>query len=86
MLQLLSLKILCIYNNKTLLVLDDPGRVRSQMANVVCQTLNLVQRFDFDCISVESGGDAKSNNMNTPAFTFKTLCTTRTLRGTGTVQ
>jgi hypothetical protein len=26
-------------------MLDDPGRVRSQIINVVCQ----IQRFDFDC-------------------------------------
>jgi hypothetical protein len=25
--------------------MDDPGRVRSQITNVVCQ----IQRFDFDC-------------------------------------
>ena len=28
-----------------LVLLDDPGRVRSQITNVVCQ----IQRFDFDC-------------------------------------
>ena len=28
-----------------LLLLDDPGRVRSQITSVVCQ----IQRFDFDC-------------------------------------
>jgi hypothetical protein len=28
-----------------LLLLDDPGRVRSQIASIVCQ----IQRSDFDC-------------------------------------
>ena len=32
------------------MMLDDPGRVRSQIINVVCQ----IQRFDFDCILVVS--------------------------------
>jgi hypothetical protein len=27
------------------MLLDDPGRVRSQIISVVCQ----IQRFDFDC-------------------------------------
>jgi hypothetical protein len=31
--------------NRNLVLLDDPGRVRSQIATVVCQ----IQRFDFDC-------------------------------------
>ena len=31
--------------NENLLLLDDPGRVRSQIINVVCQ----IQRFDFVC-------------------------------------
>jgi hypothetical protein len=31
--------------NGNLLLLDDPGRVRSQIISVVCQ----IQRFDFDC-------------------------------------
>ena len=31
-------------------MLDDPGRVRSQIISVVCQ----IQRFDFDCILVVS--------------------------------
>ena len=35
----------CITNQYiNLLMLDDPGRVRSQITNVVCQ----IQRFDFD--------------------------------------
>ena len=32
-------------HNGNLLLLDDPGRVRSQIISVVCQ----IQRFDFDC-------------------------------------
>ena len=32
------------------MLLDDPGRVRSQIISVVCQ----IQRFDFDCIMVVS--------------------------------
>ena len=32
-------------HNKNLVLLDDPGRVRSQITSVVCQ----IQRFDFDC-------------------------------------
>ena len=31
-------------------MLDDPGRVRSQITIVVCQ----IQRFDFDCNLVPS--------------------------------
>jgi hypothetical protein len=45
--------------------LDDPGRVRSQIINVVCQ----IQRFDFDRNLVS---DAKINNPNTAGFRFKT--------------
>jgi hypothetical protein len=47
--------------------LDDPGRVRSQIASIVCQ----IQRFDFEGNLVR-GSDAKSNNMNTVTFTNKT--------------
>jgi hypothetical protein len=32
-------------NNRNLLLLNYPGRVRSQITSVVCQ----IQRFDFDC-------------------------------------
>ena len=35
---------------RNLLLLDDPGRVRSQITSVVCQ----IQRFDFECILVVS--------------------------------
>ena len=31
--------------NGNLMLFDDPGRVRSQITNVVCQ----IQRFDFVC-------------------------------------
>ena len=31
--------------DRNLLMLDDPGRVRSEITSVVCQ----IQRFDFDC-------------------------------------
>jgi hypothetical protein len=37
-------KVLSINYNKNLLLLDDPGHVRSQIASIVCQ----IQRFDFD--------------------------------------
>ena len=30
---------------RSLLMLDDPGRVRNQITSVVCQ----IQRFDFEC-------------------------------------
>ena len=36
--------------DENLVLLDDPGRVRSQITSVVCQ----IQRFDFDCILVVS--------------------------------
>jgi hypothetical protein len=39
-------KIFSIYHNRNLLLLDYPGRVRSQITSVVCQ----IQRFDFDYI------------------------------------
>jgi hypothetical protein len=37
-------KVFSTNQNKNLLLLDDPGRVRSQIASIVCQ----IQRFDFD--------------------------------------
>jgi hypothetical protein len=42
--QFFYVKIFCISYNKNLVLLDDPGRVRSQIASIVCQ----IQRFDFD--------------------------------------
>ena len=32
-------------NHENLVLLDDPGRVRSQITRVACQ----IQQFDFDC-------------------------------------
>jgi hypothetical protein len=43
--QLCYVKVFSTNQNRNLLLLDDPGRVRSQITNVVCQ----IQRFDFDC-------------------------------------
>ena len=45
MYQLCYVKIFSTSHYKNLLLLDDPGRVRSQITNVVGQ----IQRFDFDC-------------------------------------
>ena len=38
-------KIFSTNQNENLLLLEDPGRVRSQITNVVCQ----IQWFDFGC-------------------------------------
>jgi hypothetical protein len=38
-------KIFSTHQDGNLVLLDDPGRVRSQITSVVCQ----IQRFDFDC-------------------------------------
>ena len=43
--QFCYIKIFSTNQHGNLLLLDDPGRVRSQKTNVVCQ----IQRFDFDC-------------------------------------
>ena len=43
--QFCYIKIFSTNHNRNLVLLDDPGRVRSQITNVVCQ----IQRFDFDC-------------------------------------
>ena len=43
--QFCYVKILSTNHNRNLMLLDDPGRVRSQIISVVCQ----IQRFDFDC-------------------------------------
>ena len=45
MYQFSYVKIFSTNHNGNLLLLDDPGRVRSQITSVVCQ----IQRFDFDC-------------------------------------
>ena len=54
-------------HNEKLVLLDDRGRVRSQITSVVCQ----IQRFDFDCILVVPR-KVIIINMNTVTFTFKT--------------
>ena len=43
--QFCYVKIFSTNHNRNLLLLDDPGRVRSQITSVVCQ----IQWFDFDC-------------------------------------
>jgi hypothetical protein len=45
---LFYVKIFSTDQYKNLLLLDDPGCVRSQMTSVVCQ----IQRFGFDCTLV----------------------------------
>ena len=42
--QFCCVKVFSTNQNKNLLLLDDPGRVKSQIASIVCQ----IQRFDFD--------------------------------------
>ena len=44
--QFCYVKIFSTNQNGNLVLLEDPGRVRSQKINVVCQ----IQRFDFDYI------------------------------------
>ena len=44
--QFCYVKIFSTNQDGNLVLLDDPGRVRSQITSVVCQ----IQRFDFDCI------------------------------------
>ena len=55
--QFCYVKIFSTNQGGNLMLLDDPGRVRSQITSVVCQ----IQRFDF------SGSGAKSNNTDTAA-------------------
>ena len=43
--QFCYVKIFSTNQDGNLVLLDDPGRVRSQKTSVVCQ----IQRFDFDC-------------------------------------
>jgi hypothetical protein len=45
MYQFCYVKIFITNQDRNLLLLDGPGRVRSQMTSVVCQ----IQRYDFDC-------------------------------------
>jgi hypothetical protein len=57
--QFCYVKVFSTKQAKTLLLLDDPSRVRSQITSVVCQ----IQRFDFDRNLVDlDTSDAKSNN------------------------
>ena len=48
--QFCYVKIFSTNQDKNLVMLNDPGRVRSQKTRVVCQ----IQRFDFECILVVS--------------------------------
>ena len=48
--QFCYVKIFSTNQDGNLVLLDNPGRVRSQKISVVCQ----IQRFDFDCILVVS--------------------------------
>jgi hypothetical protein len=48
--QFCYVKVFSTNHNRNLVLLDDPGRVRSQITSVVCQ----IQRFDFDCDMVVS--------------------------------
>jgi hypothetical protein len=48
--QFCYVKVFSTNYNENLLLLNYPGRVRSQITSVVCQ----IQRFDFDCILVVS--------------------------------
>ena len=48
--QFCYVKIFSTNQDENLVLLEDPGRVRSQKTSVVCQ----IQRFDFDCILVVS--------------------------------
>jgi hypothetical protein len=45
MYQFYNVKVSSTNQNGNLVLLDDPGRVRSQIRSVVCQ----IQRFDFEC-------------------------------------
>ena len=51
MYQFSYIKIFSTNQDGNLVLLDDPGRVRSQITSVVCQ----IQRFDFDCNLVVTG-------------------------------
>ena len=62
--QLCYVKIFSTNQNGNLVLLDNPSRVRSQIAKVVCQ----IQRFDFDWILVLS---RKSNSTDTAGLRFK---------------
>jgi hypothetical protein len=61
-------KIFSTNQYKSLLLLDNPGRVRSQIASIAWYCLSDTTVWFWP----QSVGDAKSNNMNTVTFTFKT--------------
>ena len=65
MYQFSHIKIFSTNQYRNLILLDDPGRIRSQIVSVVYQ----IQRFDFDCNLVSGtwypdsdANDAKTNN------------------------
>jgi hypothetical protein len=64
MYQFCYVKMCSTKQHENLVMLDDPGRVRSHITSVVCQ----IQRFDFDCNLY-----AKINNthINTPPATLR---------------
>ena len=62
--QFCYVKVFSTNHNGNLVLLNDPGRVRSQIASIVRQ----IQRFDFDRNLVVT----KINNMNTVTFRNKT--------------
>ena len=68
MYQLYCIKFSSTNQNVNLVLLDEPGRVRSQIINVVYQ----IQRFDFVCNLVVTRKVIRKTNMNRPTFTFKT--------------
>ena len=51
MYQFCYVKIFSTKQNGNLVLLDNPGRVRSHITSVMCQ----IQRFDFDCNLVVTG-------------------------------
>ena len=65
--QLCYIKIFSTDQDGNLMLLNDPGRVRSQKTNVVCQ----IQRFDFECILVVSQ-KVIIVNTNAAGLRFKT--------------
>jgi hypothetical protein len=68
--QLCYVKLFSTNYNRSLLLLDDPVRVRSKIATVVCQ----IQRFYFDCNLVryfDCNLVVTINNTDTSGFGFK---------------
>ena len=67
--QFCYVKVFSTNQNENLLLLDDPGRVRSQIASIVRQ----IQRFDFDRnLVLVVTRKVFLKNMNRVTFTFKT--------------